>query len=297
LANETAFGPKREVSQVGANDRHNRLLLLGAFLVCIAFGFGLALALKDRLGEGTAVEDPCFGQGELVGKWQVDVTQAEIDSTKGLSPQLADRKPGLTEFRTCKTERGDSVILDQYGHVFSFTQPTLAELESYYKNHPDLDPRNEQATAEAERRITDFVTPALPAPDTFGTTILAGCDPTWVKKDFLQPKLRLCYPPDWGVDRDDPAYHDCSISGGVISMTFGPKATREVLLDCADPTVIATPAGDARLCAYRPNMVEKGQGHDMALPNGHRATFFITDPSEDNLLLALRIALAAEDLP
>jgi hypothetical protein len=35
----------------------------------------------------------------------------------------------------------------------------------------------------------------------------------------------------------------------------------------------------------------------MALPNNHRARFFITEPNEENRALALRIALAAEELP
>jgi hypothetical protein len=200
------------------------------------------------------------------------------------------------------------VIIDEYGHVFSYTAPTLAELESYYEKHPDENPQNQRATAEAEKRITDFVTPALPAPEEFTSTILAGCDPTWVKKDFPQTNLRLCYPPDWKVEHEDPARGDSPVivGNGTILVNFSPGGAKEAPVPpaCAEPTAIRTGAGDALLCAYRPQPGAEGWGYDMILPIGRRVIFLISDPdflskepSEQDVALAMRVALSAEDVP
>ena len=271
----------------------NRVVLLAAFLVCIGAGFTLAVVLRERLG-GTAEADPCFGQGELVASWKHEITQADIDSLKASRPELADMKPGMVEYRRCRWGPGYEVIIDEKGHVFSFSQPTLAELEAYYKEHPEENPQNQIATAEAESRAKEFVTPALPAEKVLTDTILAGCDPTWQKRDFSETGLRVCFPSGWTAQETPP---EANIQSSVISVTFEPKPSREVLLDCAEPALIKTPTGDARLCSYQPNIGELGQGHEIALPNGHRARFFIADPTEENTMLALRIALAAEELP
>jgi len=285
----------------------NRLVLLTAFLVCIGAGFTLAVVLRERLGGGTAEVDPCYGQGEMVASWKHEITQAEIDSAVAASrPDLADMKPGVVEYRRCRWGPGYEVIIDEKGNVFSFSQPTLAEMESYYKEHPEENPQNQMATAEAERRVKDFVTPALPSASTFPDTILAGCDPTWEKRDFLQISLRLCYPAGWKVEDENPSRSDAPVTIGneTISMTFSPEGTGEVPMECDEPTVIETANGDARLCAWRPSAGAEGRGYQVGLPIRHRVNilsrepdFLTEEPNRENLALALRIALAAEELP
>ena len=282
------------------------MVLLVAFLVCIGAGFTLAVVLRERLGGGTAEEDPCFGQGEVVASWEHERTQADIDSLKASRPDLAaDMKPGIVEYRRCRWGPGYEVIIDEKGNVFSFSQPTLAELEAYYKEHPEENPWNELATKEAEKRVADFVTPALPPVETFPGTILAGCDPTWVQREFAQNKLRLCYPTGWKVEDENPSRNDAPVTIGneTISMTFSPEGTGEVPMDCAEPTVIETSEGSAQLCAWQPSAGAEGRGYQVGLPIRHRVNilsrepdFLTKEPNRENLVLALRIALAAEEL-
>ena len=271
----------------------NRLLLLAAFLACITLGFTLAVVLRERLG-GTAEEDPCFGQGELVGSWEDELTQEDIDSVKGTRPELAEMEPGMVEYRRCRSEIGYEVIIDEKGHVFSVSPPTLAELEAYYKEHPEENPQNQMATADAKAKEEMFVTPALPAPETMQATVLAGCDPSWTAKDFTGVGIQLCYPPDWSVFAEEP---EVSIGNDTIVMYFTRTTTAEPKLNCPVPVAIGTPKGQASLCEYRPNAAEKGQGHEVALPGRHTVSYFISEPTLENKWLALRIALAAEELP
>ena len=173
----------------------NRLALLGAFLLCISLGFGLALVLKERLSS-TAEADPCFGHGQLVEKSQRQVTQQEIDSIKGSAPQLADVPPGLREFRKCRSGPGFVVVVDDTGHVWDSTQPSPDELKSYYATHPAENPQNQLATVEAKDKQQMYVTPALPDPDAMANTVLAGCDPSWKTQDLSNAHVRICYPAD-----------------------------------------------------------------------------------------------------
>jgi hypothetical protein len=271
----------------------NKLMLSGAFLLCIALGFELAVLLKERL-EGTAEVDPCFGQGELVDEWTANVSQQEIDAAAVSRPELRDAEAGPTEFRKCRSGPGYEVVLDSEGRVFSFTQPSPEELESYYKEHPDKDPANAIATSQAKSKQEMAVTPALPDATVMAESVLAGCDSSWQTKDFPTVGLRLCYPSDWQILRDDA---EVWIGDGVTTMYFTAKASGELLPDCPDPTTVATSNGDAKLCEARPNLVEEGQGRSLILPNQHEARYFIAKPTPDNKWMALRIALSAEELP
>jgi hypothetical protein len=275
-------------------------------VVCIGVGFMLALVLRERFGGSTAQEDPCYGQGEIVNTWKHEVTQEEVDSLKASRPDLADMEAGVVEYRQCRWGPGYEVIIDEKGHLFSFRQPTMAELESYYKEHPEENPQNQIATAQAESKVDQFVTPPLPTAAALADTILAGCDPAWQERDFPQIKLRLCYPLDWAVEDEDPSRNDAPvvISNATISMLFSPRGTGEVPMDCVEPAVIETASGDARLCAWRPSVGAEGRGYQVGLPIRHRVNilsrepdFLTEEPNQENLALALRIALAAEELP
>jgi len=270
-----------------------KLTLLGAFLLCIAAGFGLAVVLRERL-EGTAEADPCFGQGELITKWTANVTQQQIDDAAVSRPELRDAKAGPTEFRRCRSGPGYEVTLDAEGHVYSFTQPSPEQLESYYKDHPDENPANAIATSQAKSKQDMAVTPALPDATVIAESVLAGCDPSWKTTDFQSVRLRLCYPPDWQILRDDA---EVWIGDEVTTMYFTAKASSEMVPDCSDPATIPTPNGDAKLCEARPNLVEEGQGHSLILPIQHQVRYFITKPTTENKWLALRVALSAEELP
>jgi hypothetical protein len=275
----------------------HKLALLFAFFLCIALGFGLAVFLRDRLA-GSAEADPCFGQGELVGTWEHDVTQEDIDRVVVSRPELSDLRPGMVEYRRCRWGAGFEVIVDDKGHVYSFTQPSPEQVESYYKDHPDENPANQLATAqaesEAEARPKDFVTPVLPSADVLEDTISAGCGADWITKEFPLTGLAVCFPPSWTATEHPP---ETNLDSGVISITFEPKASGEPSLDCAEPVSLATSKGEARLCSYRPDIGDAGQGHQLSLPNGHRARIFIADPTQENTLLALRVALAGGELP
>jgi len=270
-----------------------KLMLLGAFLLCIALGFGLAIVLRERL-EGTAEADPCLGKGELVAKWTADVTQEEIDAAAVSRPELRDAKAGPTEYRRCRSGPGFEVILDAEGHIYSFTQPSPEQLDSYHKEHPDENPANAIATSQAESKQEIVVTPALPDATAMAEEVLAGCDPSWETRDFASVGLRLCYPRDWQILRDDA---EVSVGDGITTMYFTSKASKELISDCFDAAVIQTEHGDAKLCEARPNLVEEGQGHSLVLPNQHQVRYFITQPTTENKWLALRVALSAEELP
>ena len=272
----------------------NRIVLLAAFLVCIGAGFTLAVVLRERLGGGTAEEDPCFGQGEMVASWEHERTQADIDSLKLSRPDVAaDMKPGLVEYRRCRWGPGYEVIIDEKGHVFSFSQPTLAELESYYKEHPEENPQNQMATAEAESLQESFVTPDIPE------EALAGCDPSWVKTTFEEVGLVFCYPADWEIWKDTPTRGGVrSANGHVVVGVFGAGSKGTEGTRCETPELVETAAGTVRICAFPPNPYGQGQGHGFVLPSGREGGLSIFDEAtQEERAIAFRIIFNVEVLP
>ena len=220
-----------------------RLALVGAFVICIALGFGLALVLKDRLGGGTAAEDPCLGRGELIEKWQHEVTQEDIDNASGSRPELKSVTPGMIEYRRCWSPPGYKVTIDEKGNVYSVYFPTLEETEAYYKEHPDEHP----AVKAREQDQKAFVPSGLPQDQT------AGCDPTWVKTTIDSMKVVVCHPPDWEIQEGEGigslsvwiGADEGSIS--VFPRDFVPPDSLSNFA-CDKPELLDTPYGTARLC-------------------------------------------------
>jgi len=268
-----------------------KLTLLGAFLLCIAVGFGLAVVLRERL-EGTAEADPCFGQGELVSKWTANVTQQQIDDAAVSRPELRDAKAGPTEFRKCRSGPGYEVTLDAQGHLYSFTQPSPEQLESYYKDHPDEDPRNKMATAEQGR----YVPSGLPQDQT------AGCDPSWVKTTLDSVKAVVCHPPDWAILPPQ----DTNVNGvwigtdraivGILPREYVPP-DYNLNFACAKPELLNSPNGIVKLCTLPWDTVG-GQPFGLFLPSG-RALYAATleDTPEKGKDVVIRVAVNVEELP
>jgi hypothetical protein len=269
----------------------NRLVLLVAFLVCIGAGFTLAVVLRERLGGGTAEVDPCYGQGEMVASWEHERTQADIDSLKSSRPDLAaDMKPGLVEYRRCRWGPGYEVIIDEKGNVFSFSQPSMAELESYYKEHPEENPQNIMATAEAESLQESFVTPDIPE------EAIAGCDPSWVKTTLEGVGVVFCHPADWVVVTDTPHSGGVRSADGHVEVGIGSAASKGTEgTKCATPELVETAAGTVRVCAFGPGI---GQGHGFVLPNGREGGVNIfPEATEEERAIAFRVAFNIEVLP
>jgi len=270
----------------------NRLVLLVAFLVCIGAGFTLAVVLRERLGGSTAEEDPCFGQGEMVASWEHEITQEEIDSAVAASrPDLADMEPGLVEYRRCRWGPGYEVIIDEKGHVFSFSQPTLAELESYYKEHPEENPQNQMATAEAKGLQESFVTPEIPK------EAVAGCDPSWVKTTLQGVGVVFCHPADWTVVTDTANSGGVRSANGHVEVGIGSAVSKGTEgTKCDTPDLVEVAQGVVRVCAFHPNPT--AQGHGFVLPNGREGGVNIyQEATEEERVIAFRVAFNVEVLP
>jgi hypothetical protein len=271
-----------------------RVALLVAFLVCIGAGFTLAVVLRERLGGGTAEVDPCYGRGEMVASWEHERTQADIDSLKSSRPDVAaDMKPGIVEYRRCRWGPGYEVIIDEKGNVFSFSQPSMAELEAYYKEHPEENPQNQIATAQAESLQESFVDPDIPE------EALAGCDPSWVKTTFEEVGLVFCYPADWEIWKGTLTTRGVrSANGHVVVGVFGADSKGTTGTLCETPELVETAAGTVRICAFPRNPYGQGQGHGFVLPSGREGGLSIFDEAtQEERALAFRVALNVEVLP
>ena len=269
----------------------NRVVLLVAFLVCIGAGFTLAVVLRERLGGGTAEEDPCFGQGEMVASWKHEITQEEIDNAVAASrPDLADMEPGLVEYRRCRWGPGYEVIIDEKGHVFSFSQPSMAELESYYKEHP------EESFLERVKRSQQesYVPSGLPEDQT------AGCDLSWEKTTLETVKAVVCHPPGWAV-----SWHDQNVEwivadkAAVGVLVPGYAASNDIRLACEKPESLRVPGGAAKLCTLGSGS-EGQQDLGLLLPSGRYVYVDIYEDegaTDEDKAIALRVALNVEALP
>ncbi|OFW63950.1 MAG: hypothetical protein A2Y74_06925 [Actinobacteria bacterium RBG_13_63_9] len=268
----------------------NRIVLLVAFLVCIGAGFTLAVVLRERLGGGTAEEDPCFGQGEMVASWEHERTQADIDGLKSSRPDLVDMEPGMVEYRRCRWGPGYEVIIDEKGNVFSFSQPGPAELEAYYKEHPEENPHNIMATAEAESLQESFVTPDIPE------EAVAGCDPSWVETTLQGVGVVFCHPANWTVVTDTTNSGGIRSGNGHVEVGIGSAASKGTAgTKCAAPELVETAAGTVRVCAFGPGI---GQGHGFVLPSGREGGVNIyPEATDEERAIAFRVAFNAEVLP
>jgi hypothetical protein len=267
----------------------NRLVLVVAFLVCIGAGFTLAVVLRERLGS-TAEADPCFGQGEVVASWEHERTQADIDSLKSSRPDVAaDMKPGMVEYRRCRWGPGYEVIIDEKGNVFSFSQPSMAELEAYYKEHPEENPQEKLNRSLQE----SYVPSGLPEDQT------AGCDPSWEKTTLDAVKAVVCHPPGWAIRKQ---YENLIWIGtdraevGVLVPGHVAKSY-DARLACENPELLAVAGGTAKLCTL-PGSLEEGQPFGLFLPNGRHvyANTYAGATAEDKAIM-LRVAVNVEDLP
>jgi len=266
-----------------------RLALVGAFVICIALGFGLALVLKDRLGGGTAAEDPCLGRGELIEKWQHEVTQEDIDNASGSRPELRSVTPGMIEYRRCWSPPGNVVTIDEKGNIYNVDQPTLEQLGTYYNEHPDEHP----AVKAREQDQKAFVPSGLPQDQT------AGCDPTWVKTTIDSMGVVVCHPADWEIQEEEEAGPYPVWIGtdkghiGVFPRDYVPP---DSILNfaCDAPELLDTPYGAARLCTMGWDPVG-GQSFGLFLPNERPVVANTIEREGKDIVI--RVAVNVEDLP
>lgn len=220
--------------------------------------------------------------------WEHELTQEDIDELASSRPELADREPGMVEYRRCRWGPGYEVIIDEKGHVFSFSQPTLAELEAYYEEHPEENPQNQIATAQAEGLQESFVTPEIPE------EAIAGCDPSWPKTTLEGVGVVFCHPADWKVLEDDSSTGvvgtDSTVVGVFSVGTHGTAGTK-----CEAPQLVETAAGTVRVCAFGPGW---GQGHGFVLPSGREGGITVYDEAtQEERATAFRVAFNVEVLP
>jgi hypothetical protein len=267
----------------------NRLLLLVAFVVCIALGFTLAVVLRERLGGGTAEEDPCFGQGELVESWEAELTQEDIDEAVAASrPDLAEMEPGVVEFRRCRSGPGYEVLMDEYGHVYSFSQPTLEEMEAYYEEHPE-----ESFLEQLERELQESYVPSgLPEDQT------AGCDPSWEKTTLDAVKAVVCHPPGWAIRAQDEGIVWIGTETGGVGVLAPEHVVKsyDASLACENPELLAVPGGTAKLCTLGGELGEE-QAFGLILPSGrHLYASAYQGATDEDKAIILRVAVNVEDL-